>query len=382
MLCHLHVPLIVCALHGGVPEKQPIDFLPARRVLEEAIALRAFPGCAAAVGTHEGNLWCEGVGRLDYEGGPEVEPGTLYDLASLTKVVGTTTVAAVLADQGKLSIDRHVAELFDVLGDPAWQAVTVEHILTHSSGLPAWRPLYRELQGYEQVIAGVLATPLESPPGAVERYSDLGFLLLGETLARITRKPLPALERELVFGPLGMTETCRNPPASRREAIAPTEVRPQAAGEPPHPTRGVVHDENALAAGGASGHAGLFSSAIDVSRFAREMLLAWRGESRLLSKATARRFFARRELVKGSSRALGWDTPSGESSAGSLFGPRSFGHTGFTGTSIWIDPDRDLYVVLLSNRVYPTRDNSRILRVRRRLADTVVLCIERKIARL
>jgi CubicO group peptidase (beta-lactamase class C family) len=374
----------------GAPGVAP-DFTAAARRLEAAVAEHAFPGCAVAVGTSRGVLWLEGFGRLDYGDGPAATPDTLYDLASLTKVVGTTSVVLRLVAGGRLALADPVARHVPGFQGGGREAVTIEHLLTHSSGLPAWRPPPREARGHGAVLAEVLRAPLEAPPGARERYSDLGFILLGEAAARAGGKPLEALEVESVFAPLGLRGLTRRPPAEAMSRIAPTEVVAEvaagaapAAGGPAAPAalRGIVHDENARAAGGITGHAGLFGSARDLAVFAGELLRGLRGESRVFPGELLRLFTARRGLVSGSSRGLGWDTPSGLSSAGTLLGKRAFGHTGFTGTSLWLDPDRDLYIILLSNRVHPTRENDRIARVRRELADAVVLCLEGRLRRL
>jgi CubicO group peptidase (beta-lactamase class C family) len=374
--------ITLAAPSAGPLSPANVDWSPARRVLREAIRDRAFPGCAAAAGTSRGALWLEGLGTLDGEGGAPVTPRTLYDLASLTKVIGTTSVVLVLARDGKLSLERRVADLVPEFSGGGREDITIEHLLAHASGLPAWKPLFREARGYREVLDRVLATPLESPPGASERYSDLGFILLGEAAARAGGRTLPELERALVLGPLGLEDTLRNPPAALRLRIAPTERRAAEPGGAPAAdspaVHGTVHDENAAAGDGATGHAGLFSTAEDLSRFAAEVLRGLRGESDLFPRGLAERFAARRGIVPGSSRALGWDTPSEGSSAGTRLGPRAFGHTGFTGTSIWLDPDRDLYFILLTNRVHPTRQNTKIGAVRRAFADAVVACFEGK----
>jgi CubicO group peptidase (beta-lactamase class C family) len=373
--------LVTLAASAGAPAPRDADWSPARRVLEDAIRDGAFPGCAAAAGTSIGPLWLEGLGRLDAEEGAAVTTRTLYDIASLTKVVGTTSVVLALARDGKLTLGARVRDLVPEFSGGGRDDVTIEHLLVHASGLPSWKPIFREAGGYRDVLARLLATPLEGPPGARERYSDLGFILLGEAAARAGGRSLPELERALVLDPLGLEDTIRNPSARLLPRIAPTEMRPAIRGDPAagaSPIRGTVHDENAAAGEGVTGHAGLFSTAEDLSRLAGEILRGARGESRIFPRALVERFTARRGIVPGSTRALGWDTPSAGSSAGSRLGPRAFGHTGFTGTSIWIDPDRDLYIILLSNRVYPTRENARIGPVRRAFADAVVACFEGK----
>jgi CubicO group peptidase (beta-lactamase class C family) len=387
-------PRALIALLALVPTARASDpdFSQAEQVLERAIAARVFPGCAVAVGTSERSLWRRGYGRFVYDAEvakrldlpPDAAPGegTLYDLASLSKVVGTTAVFLALVRDQKLALCDPVAKWVpDFAAAPGARhgadgderdRVTLEHLLAHASGLPAWRPLFREVRGYDGILRAAAAVPLESAPGSAARYSDLGFILLGEVVARAGGKPLPELERELIFAPLGMTDTLRNPPASLRARIPPTELDP-ATGAYVH---GEVHDENCRAAGGVTGHAGLFSSARDLSFLAAELLRALRGESRVFPREIFEAFVRRRGLVPGSSRALGWDTPSAPSSGGDAISPRAFGHTGFTGTSLWVDPARDLYFVLLSNRVHPSREGSGIAAVRRELADAVLRAVD------
>ena len=336
-------------------------------LLSRAVSNGAFPGCAVAVGTDEGPLWLAAYGHLDYTEKEAAGIDTLYDLASLTKVCSTTLVALRLMDQGLIALDNSVSRYLPEFRGEGREKVTIEHLLTHTSGLPAWRNLYEAASSYETLVELAAGTQLELEPGLRTRYSDIGIILLGEVLARAAGKPLIELEQELVFRPLGMKDTLRQLPESRHREAAPTER--QAAG---HALRGVVHDENARAGEGLTGHAGLFSTARDLARLAEELLRAWHGHSDLFPGPLLKKFTTRRSLSPESSRALGWDTPSGKSSSGRYFGPRSFGHTGFTGTSLWIDPDRPLYILLLTNRVHPTRDNKKIARVRRELADRVV----------
>jgi CubicO group peptidase (beta-lactamase class C family) len=292
--------------------------------------------------------------------------------------VGTTSVVLALVRDGRLSLTDPVARFIPEFSGGGREGVTVEHLLTHSSGLPAWKPIYREARGYDEVLREVIHCPLEREPGTRETYSDLGFILLGEVAARAAGCSLPTLERGAILEPLHLRDTLRNPPEEMWERAVPTEKRPlwEGGDAPLVATRGIVHDENAAAGDGVTGQAGLFSTADDLAAFAAELLRGYRGASSLFPEDVVREFVARRNLVPGSTRALGWDTPARGSSAGDLLSPRSFGHTGFTGGSLWIDPDRDLYILLLSNRVYPTRENLKILRVRRELADAVVSCAD------
>lgn len=397
-------------------ERRP-DFTETARALRSAVEEGAFPGAVAAVGSSEGLLWIEAFGHLDAARSAAATPDTIYDLASLTKVVGTTSVVICLIRDGKLrledAVSKHVSGFLDrapTEEDRERRAsVRIEHLLAHCAGLDAWRPFWRSVKSCEELLEAILAAPLAAPPGEATRYSDLGFILLGEAAARAGGAPLEELERRLVLEPLRMRETLRNPPRELRERIAPTEreaeppppapvagaEKPGAEeggeaeagdpggteGDPPAAAaetfvHGVVHDENARAAGGRTGHAGLFSTAGDLARLAAEILRGLRGESRVFPREILERFTRRRGLVEGSSRALGWDTPSAGSSAGEVLSPDAFGHTGFTGTSIWLDPRRDIFLILLSNRVHPTRANLRIGAVRRSFADSAAQAVD------
>lgn len=247
----------------------------------------------------------------------------------------------------------------------------IRHLLTHSSGLPAWRPLYAEAATREQALTLVDTTALLRQPGDTFVYSDLGAIVLTQAVEAVSSQRINEFLEARVFGALGMGSTRFLPPAGWRDRIAPTEsdtaFRHRA-------LRGEVHDENAGRLEGVSGHAGLFSTAPDLARFAQWLLETRMGAATQpqLSSDLARTFTTRQNIPAGSSRALGWDTPSQNSSAGTKMGPNAFGHTGFTGTSIWFDPDRALFIILLTNRVNPTRTNTRIFQVRRRVADLVV----------
>lgn len=366
----IEVPRRVMALD---PDREEGPRLPAvDRLLEGFIEEGAFPGAVAAVG-HRGRLVHLGAyGRQTYEASsPPVDIDTIYDVASLTKVIATTTMAMILVDEGRLDLDLPVREFLPRFQGEGKDAVTVRHLLTHGAGVDWWAPLFESLEGPDAYLDHIRAMPLVDAPGAKTLYSDLGLILLGEVLERVAGESLDTFVRKRVFEPLGMKDTMFRPPALLLDRIAPTEIDASWRKRLLH---GEVHDENAHALGGVAPHAGLFGTATDLARFAQMML--WRGvydHRRVVERSTIDRFVRRAEIVEGSSRALGWDTKSAEgSSAGTLFGPRSFGHTGFTGTSIWIDPDRQLFIVLLTNRVHPSRDNNAIRRVRPAFADAVV----------
>jgi beta-N-acetylhexosaminidase len=352
------------------------------RLVEAAIAHRAFPGAVLAVGREGVLLHLRAFGRLTYdEGAPSVQTDTVYDLASLTKVIATTTMAMILVDEGRLDLAKRVSDFLPSFRGGARDQVTVERLLTHSSGLPAHLPLYQEIQGKEAYLERICATELEYAPGTQSVYSDLGVILLGEILERVSGEPLEVFARRRVFDPLGMRDTLFRPGPALLGRIAPTEIDPWRG----RLLRGEVHDENASALGGIAPHAGLFGTAPDLARFAQMLLNGGVFEQhRVVSRAVVERF-TRRATVPGSTRAIGWDTAAvadkadrssapgtpAYSSAGSLLSARSFGHTGFTGTSMWMDPDKHVFVILLTNRVHPTRENNAIRAVRADVADAV-----------
>lgn len=362
-----------------VAPKKP-EFARVSEILERAIKENMFPGCAVAIGNHREVLFARGFGKLDYENGAAVTPQTLYDLASVTKIIGATSVTLTLVRDGKLAVSepvsKYVPEFITTAKDETEKErrskITIEHLLTHSSGLPAWAKLYEKANGYSEILKQVLATPLEAEPGTRTAYSDLGVILLGEIISRAGGKPLAELEKERILDPLKLHDTLRNPPTTLIERIAPTERKADGSGF----WQGIVHDENARAGDGLTAHAGLFSTADDMARWAAEWLKGSRGESEIFPKTLVEQFTRRPEIVKGSSRALGWDTPPG-SNAGKKLSKRAFGHTGFTGTNVWIDPEADLYVVLLANAVHPKRGDLRVLQVRRDIADAAIEAVKK-----
>lgn len=340
--------------------------------LDSVIADGVAPGAVLGV-SFRGCHSYHGSGRLGLEDATRPDSSTVYDLASLSKVVGLTTVAMLAVERGAIALDTPVTRYLAAFPD---STVTIRHLLTHSSGLPAWRPLHLETPSRDAAFALVDTTRLVTTPGDSFAYSDLGAILLTQLLEGRLGRRLDRLVRGMLTGPLGLRDTRYLPPEGWRPRIAPTEDDPWRG----RMLRGEVHDENAARLDGVSGHAGLFGSARDLLRFG-DWLLSGLGdpvpapscEPRGLPQAPGLigEFIQRQELPSGSSRALGWDTPSGISSAGTILGSSSFGHTGFTGTSIWIDPGRRVVIVLLANRVHPTRDNARFGPVRGQMADRV-----------
>ncbi|HET8654447.1 MAG TPA: serine hydrolase [Longimicrobiaceae bacterium] len=336
-------------------------------VMRAGIAAGAAPGATLAVGRYGRLVYLKGFGTMYAgPGAPRVTPTTIYDLASLTKVVATTTAAMILEDEGKLQIDRPVAFYLPEFDDSSKAGITVRMLLTHRGGLEAFAPLYQTLRGREQYLQAINSRPLAYTPGTQTVYSDWDFVLMQLVIEHITGEPLDRFVQERVFGPLGMHDTLFRPPPSLIPRIAATEVDSTRGGL----IRGEVHDPNAWALGGVSGHAGLFSTAPDLAIFAQMLLNGGAYDGvRIVRPETVARWTA--PQYPGSSRALGWDTPSGKSSSGQFFSPWSFGHTGFTGTSIWIDPTRGLFVVLLTNRVNYGESNEKHADLRRAVADAV-----------
>lgn len=358
-------------------EDQQKRFARAFTIVRQAIAQRAFPGAALAV-THRGALVASyAFGRFTYEeAAPQVIPDTVFDLASLTKVMATTMAAMILLERGRLKLDSCIAESLPefVSLSPHQkarrEAVTVRMLLAHCSGLPAYEKLYEFAENRNELVRAAITTRLTADPGTRAEYSDIGFILLGELIERITSESLDDFAQREIFGPLELRRTWFVPPLDLRPLIPPTEddriFRKRV-------IRGEVHDENAWVMGGVSGHAGMFASAGDVARFARCML---QGGAPLVKPETVALFTRRQKEPRGTSRALGWDTPSQPSSSGTRFSPSSFGHLGFTGTSLWIDPQRQLSVALLTNRTWPDRSTQKIREVRPLLHDAIVEAVE------
>lgn len=373
----LQVPKLDMTLKIATPEALglPKDaFQEVERLLAAYVEKKAFPGAALAVG-YRGSLVLDfGAGRLDFtEKSNRANGDTVYDLASLSKVVGTASAAMVLYESGRLLLDAPVQDYLPEFQGINKDRVRVQHLLLHSAGLPAYMPLYKEARGYEEVVKRVYAVPLEYEPGSRIQYSDLGMILLGEILSRAAARSLDAFLAEKLFVPLGMKSTTYNPPKNLISHIAPTENDPWRK----RVVRAEVHDENAYAMGGVAGHAGLFSSAHDLAVFAQLMLnRGMYDHDRYLRPETIARFTSVQNAQNGGECSLGWMKPSASNWTGKLFSGVAFGHTGFTGTSIWIDPDRQLFLILLTNRVHPTRENTMIDEVRRVIAEAVVRAID------
>ena len=339
-------------------------------IVERAIADSAFPGAQVAIIRDGMLVYSRSFGALTYEPGSRpVDASTLYDCASLTKVVATTTAMMRLYDLKKFNLDDPVGTYLPEFSRGEKSAMTIRHLLLHQSGFPPFRQLWKICPDSLSAIDSVAATPLVARPGDTTIYSDLGMITLGRLVEKLGGMPLDAYVRREFFDPLRMGNTMFRPDTSLRERIAPTEVDSAWRRKL---VQGTVHDENAALLGGVAGHAGLFSTASDLAVFMQMLLNRGAyGGRRFISEGTIYEFLARR--AQGQERWLGWDMWSfKESSAGSLFSPTSFGHTGFTGTSLWADPGKNLAVIVLTNRVFPTRANLRLLRVRPVLHDAVM----------
>lgn len=449
-------------------EHQDKTFSSAFSILEAAIAVRAFPAASVAV-THRGNLIAlKPFGHFTYdneitnepagapsssrssreggafalqspipdadgdsdlqsnkrvEGAPllasfarsgafpdinaPVHPSTLFDLASLTKVVATTPMAMILYERGLLDLDAPVAAIIpefttDAEKDPRRKQVTLRQILTHSSGLPAYEKLFLRARTRDELLHAAFTTPLSADPATRAEYSDIGFIILGIALERLVDEPIDRFCQREIFAPLAMTHTTFNPPAELRSQIPPTAderdescgadtpfdklrasfVRQLPAAQSPsgvsHQTRstfrekiiqGEVQDENAFILGGVAAHAGLFATAQDLAKYANTLLT---GGHTILRPETIALFTSREPTPPSTSRALGWDTPSSPSQSGKYFSPQSYGHLGYTGTSLWIDPTRQLSIMLLTNRTWPDCSNQAIKQVRPKFHDAVM----------
>ena len=342
-------------------------------VVQRGIAAGGYPGAAVVVGRRGAAVWEKGFGRLSWEKtSPWVSTDrTIYDLASLTKVVGTTSALMVLYDEGKIRLDDPVSRYIPEFSGGEKDRVTLRMLLEHRSGLPAGRDLWRIAHTPEEARAAVIATPLVCEPGRCYEYSDLGADMLGFVVEAASGERLDQFVTERVFTPLGMSDTFFRPSDSLKARVAPTETNTRRG----YSLQGEVHDENAFALGGVAGHAGLFSTAADLAVFAQMMLNG--GEfngTRVIADSTVALFTTR----AAGTRALGWDTCGGSGSCGKYLGADAYGHTGFTGTSMWLDPDRDMFVVLLTNRVHDARAKRPakvIADVRADLADAAALAV-------
>ncbi|MDI6780276.1 MAG: glycoside hydrolase family 3 N-terminal domain-containing protein [Bacteroidota bacterium] len=342
-------------------------FVKVSKVIQKAIQDNAFPGAQLVVVKKGEILLNKNFGTLDYSpNAKEITDSTLYDIASLTKVVGTTSAIMKLYDEGKINLDEKVVTYVPEFGNSGKDKITVRNLLLHNSGLPAWQKFYLTCNTSSEVLDSIYNSKLIYKTGDSTVYSDFGFIILGKIIERITGLSLDTYLRTEFFEPLGMMNTFYNPPVEVLQRTAPTELDTTWRKKLIH---GTVHDETAALLGGVAGHAGLFSTASDLAVFVQMIM---NGGVQYIKPETIKLFTERKNLK--TKLGLGWDfkTLNGYSSAGNLLSNKSFGHTGFTGTSIWIDPERNLFVIFLTNRVYPTRANNKIAKVRPALHDAVV----------
>ncbi len=302
---------------------------------------------------------------------------TVYDLASLTKVVGLTTAMMWAVDEGRIELDAPITQYVPAFEGTDAECVTMRLLLAHASGLPPWRPLY--LLGYSRpaVFAVADSTVLDTLPGSRFAYSDIGAILLTQAIETAYAERIDSLLTRRLFVPLGMRSTTFNPPATWLPRVAPTEfdsLRNRI-------VRGQVHDENAWRMDGVSGHAGIFSTGDDLLAFGEWWIAQNRGTvpppgQPTVTDSLLRAFTVPQDLPPGSTRALGWETPTADNTGSGFLSAGSVGHTGFTGTSLWMDPERGVVIVVLSNRVHPTRANGRFAGVRRGVGDLVLTALD------
>jgi CubicO group peptidase (beta-lactamase class C family) len=356
--------------------QQDARFAAAFDVIQKGIEHRVFPAASIAV-THHGQLVAlKAFGKFTYEPDASVvSTATVFDLASVSKAVATTTMAMILYQRGLIDLEAPVVSIVPEFGgsDARRSEVTVRMLLAHSSGLPAYERLFLKTQNKDELLAAAFTTELTADPGTRAEYSDIGFIILAVALERVADESLDRFCQREIFGPLGMLHTAYNPPTSWKASIPPTAddltFRKRI-------IQGEVQDENASVLGGVAGHAGLFSTAEDLATFAHVLL---QGGSPLVRPETLALFTRRESLPAGTSRALGWDTPSAPSQSGKHLSTRSFGHLGYTGTSLWIDPERQLSITMLTNRTWPDCSNKAITNVRPAFHDAVVEALEKEL---
>jgi len=347
-----------------------VTFPRTHALLAQGLDQRAYPAVVCEVGRASGPLWREALGHLSFDAGAlPCEESTVFDLASLTKVIATTSLILREVRTGAMAIDAPVSRYLPEWRAAGADAVTIGQLLDHSSGLPAHRRFWETSKDEAALRRAVMATPIARPVGLSSVYSDVGFMLAGFALEAVTGHPLD--EQWSSLWPSQFPWLGFNPAPASWPKIAATEMDPWRG----RTLQGEVHDENAAMLGGVAGHAGMFGTAEAVGAFASTVLSSFYVESWVATPALMRAFATRRQ-VPGSSRALGWDTMLPTSSCGTRLSATAIGHTGFTGTSLWIDWERDLYVVLLTNRVHPTRTNERFPPMRAQIHDAIVMDLD------
>jgi CubicO group peptidase (beta-lactamase class C family) len=344
------------------------------RVINKAIEDEAFPGAVVLIWKDGKTIFEKVYGNFTYDlTSPKVNTNTVYDLASLTKVVATTTAAMICYDKKLISLDDKVVKYIPEFGFKGKKNITIKNLLIHNSGLPAWIKFYGRDLKYDDVIKEIYSSQLEYKTGEKTVYSDLGIITLGKIIEKVSGKTLDVFCKDEIFIPLKMESTFFNPDDSIKKLCAPTEIDNYWRMKT---LQGEVHDETSAMLNGVAGHAGLFSTAEDIAKLISVLINKGKVDQKTFIKQSTIELFTKR-TSKESTRAIGWDTKSDSgSSAGKYFSKNSFGHTGYTGTSTWTDPDRNLFVVFLTNRVYPTRENTKIQKIRPRLHDAIIENLE------
>jgi CubicO group peptidase (beta-lactamase class C family) len=349
--------------------EKTLNFSKIDNLMQQAVSDSVFPGAVLLFGIDHTFLFSKAYGHYTYDKNSRpVKTNSIFDLASVSKVVGTTSAAMILVDRGKLNIDEKVITYLPEFNNNGKDIITIKNLLLHNSGLPAFKKYYDEYSTAKEVINDIMNLKLIYKPGTKYIYSDLGMITLQKVIERIANKSLDKFLDENLFKPLGMNLTMYNPPIEMKENCVPTELddfwRMRL-------LQGEVHDERAYMLNGVAGHAGLFSTAEDLSVFVRMLLNGGKfNDKQIISKKIIDEWTTKQS--EQSDRALGWDTRSKEkSSSGKYFSKNSFGHTGYTGTSIWVDKDTKLFVILLTNRVHPTRKNRKIIEFRPIIHDAI-----------
>ena len=352
------------------------NFFEVEKIIQDAISDSAFPGAVVLIEKNSKIVFEKAFGHFTYDKNSRpITLSTLFDLASLTKVISTTTCTMICIDKEMFKLDDKVSKYIPQFASNNKKNITIRNLLIHNSGLPAYKRYYKMFDNANDVLNDIYTTKLEYATGTETVYSDLGIIMLGKIIEKVSGMTLDKFAQKEIFYPLGMKNTLYNPPDSLKEFCAPTEYddywrHRQIQGE--------VHDETASLLGGVAGHAGLFSTAEDIAKVLQMLLQNGKYNDRQIVNAATVELFTKRQN-KESTRALGWDTKAKvKSSAGDLFSEDSYGHTGFTGTSVWTDPEKKLFVVFLTNRVFPTRENHKLFEVRPALHNAVIRAMENK----
>ena len=373
---HIHIffLIIICSV-GFYCQKVDYNFSKVDQIVNHSIEDKAFPGAVVLIWKDGNIIYEKSYGNYTYDPkSQKVNSQTIYDLASLTKVIATTTATMICYDRNLISLDDKVVKYISEFGANGKENITIKNLLLHNSGLPAWKKFYGRNLKPENIIDEIFVSKLEFKTGEKTVYSDLGIITLGKIIENVTGKSLDIFCNDEIFVPLRMNSTFFNPTDTIKKLCAPTEVDNYWRMKT---LQGEVHDETSAMLNAVAGHAGLFSTALDISKLMSVLMNKGKFEQKQFIKQSTVELFTKRYSIE-STRALGWDTKSDSgSSAGKYFSKNSFGHTGYTGTSIWADPDRNLFVIFLTNRVFPTRENTKIQKVRPQLHNAVIKSIEK-----